>query len=214
MTASWDAAVFDRIYAHSPDPWDFEASPYERAKYDATLAALGARRFASVLEAGCSIGVLTRRLAAHADHVLAIDAAQAALDRAAARCRDMPWVAFRRAMLPTEFPDGIFDLMLFSEVLYFLDAADVARTAALAQDHLAPGGLIVLVNFTGETDTPTTGDEAATLFQTAAPRLCATARERQATYRIDVLAARPSATSDCRASDGLNGLAWRAASSP
>jgi SAM-dependent methyltransferase len=187
MSASWDAAVFDRLYAQSPDPWDFEASPYERAKYDATLAALGPRRFARALEAGCSIGVLTRRLAARAEQLLALDAAQAALDQAAARCADMPWVTFRRAMLPGEFPDGIFDLILFSEILYFLDAADVARAAALAQDHLAPGGLIVLVNFTGETDTPTTGDEAAALFKAAAHRLHVTARERRETYRIDVL---------------------------
>jgi len=207
MSASWDAAVFDRLYAQSPDPWDFEASPYERAKYDATLAALGPRRFACALEAGCSIGVLTRRLAARVEQLLALDGAQAALDQAAARCRDMPWVTFRRAMLPGEFPDGMFDFILFSELLYFLDAADVARTAALAQNHLAPGGLIVLVNFTGETDTPTTGDEAASLFHAAADWLQPTAHTRHENYRIDVLAARPSAASDCRASDGLNGLA-------
>jgi 2-polyprenyl-3-methyl-5-hydroxy-6-metoxy-1,4-benzoquinol methylase len=189
MTASWDAGVFDRIYARAPDPWDFEGSAYERAKYDATLAALGARRFDHVLEIGCSIGVLTRRLGARAERVLALDGAQAALDQAAVRCRDMPWIEFRRAMVPAAFPDGMFDLILLSEVLYFLDADDVSRTASLAQDHLAPGGLVVLVNWTGETDTPTTGEQACALFQAAAQRLGVVGNMCVATYRIDVLAA-------------------------
>jgi predicted TPR repeat methyltransferase len=187
MTRSWDATIFDRIYARAPDPWDFEGSPYERAKYDATLAAMGARAFDHALEVGCSIGVLTHRLGELAARVLALDGAQAALDQAAARCRDMPWIAFRRAMVPAEFPEGMFDLILFSEVLYFLDAGDVSRTALLAQQHLAPGGLIVLVNWTGETDTPTTGDQAATLFQAAAQHLHVKATARSETYRLDIL---------------------------
>lgn len=187
MSASWDGAVFDRLYAQTPDPWDFAASPYEQAKYDATLAALGERRFGAVLEVGCSIGVLTRRLSARADSVLAIDGAQAALDQAAARCGGMGGVAFRRAMVPQDFPCGMFDLMVFSEVLYFLDAADVSRTAALASDHLAPGGIIILVNWTGETDTPTTGDEASVLFQAAATGLQTMSHRRAERYRIDVL---------------------------
>ncbi len=186
MSTSWDGAVFDRLYARTPDPWDFAASPYEQAKYDATLAVLGERRFGTALEVGCSIGVLTRRLAARADHVLAIDVAQAALDQAAARCRDMAGAEFRRTLVPRDFPAGEFDLILFSEVLYFLDAADVSRTAALAVDRLAPGGLIVLVNWTGETNTPTTGDRAADLFAAAANGLQRTSTLRAETYRIDV----------------------------
>ena len=42
-----------------PDPWEFETSEYEAAKYDATIAALEGRRYATGLEIGCSIGVLT-----------------------------------------------------------------------------------------------------------------------------------------------------------
>ena len=35
------AAYFDALYAVDDDPWGFATSPYERAKYDRTLAALG-----------------------------------------------------------------------------------------------------------------------------------------------------------------------------
>ena len=62
MTGSWDASVFDKLYANSDDPWKFETSDYEREKYDATLAALPPGRFGNALEIGCSIGVLTARL--------------------------------------------------------------------------------------------------------------------------------------------------------
>ena len=40
---------FEARYAADPDPWDFETSAYERAKYERTLAALGDRRYASGL---------------------------------------------------------------------------------------------------------------------------------------------------------------------
>ena len=184
---SWGSGVFDRLYAQSADPWDFEGSAYERAKYDATLEALGGRHFADLLEVGCSIGVLTARLASRADRVLAVDVAQAALDRAAWRCQALPQVAFRLASVPEEFPAGSFDLILFSEVLYFLDAQDVAETASLAQTALRPGGLVVLVNWTGETNTPTTGEEAASLFEKSAPRLRVLERRVHPTYRLDVM---------------------------
>ena len=118
-SASWDASIFDRLYEKSADPWDFEGSAYEQAKYDATLEALGDRHFADVLEVGCSIGVLTARLALRADRVLALDVAQAALERAAERCRPLPQVAFRLASVPRDFPGGLFDLILFSEGAVF-----------------------------------------------------------------------------------------------
>ena len=54
---------FQRLYDASSDPWQFRSSQYEQAKYRATIASLGTRRFRSGFEAGCSIGVLTRLLA-------------------------------------------------------------------------------------------------------------------------------------------------------
>ena len=100
---------FDRLYAERPDPWDFETSAYEHAKYDATLAALGDRRYATGLEVGCSIGVLTERLAARCAHLLAVDVAEAALARARERA---PEVTFERRELPAEFPAGPFELIV------------------------------------------------------------------------------------------------------
>ena len=79
------AGYFDELYAGDPDPWGFETSAYEQAKYAATVDALEGRRYATALEIGCSIGVLTARLADRCDALLAVDAAQAATESASER---------------------------------------------------------------------------------------------------------------------------------
>ncbi len=182
-TATIPADYFDSLYAGDPDPWRFATSPYEAEKYAATIAALPARRFTAGLEVGCSIGVLTRQLTPFCDTLLALDGAEAALQQAKARCTG---VTFRRCMIPGEWPAGEFDLIVFSEVLYYLDALDIGRTATLAMQALKPGGSMLLVHYLGLTDYPTTGDDAANSF-IAATKLVPALQLRQPGYRIDRL---------------------------
>jgi SAM-dependent methyltransferase len=187
MSGSWSVDTFDRLYAASDDPWRVQTSQYEQAKYAATLAAIPGARSAAAFEAGCSIGVLTRALAARCDSVLAVDVSEAALRLARARCRDLPSVRFARMALPRGWPGGeTFDLMVFAEVLYFMDATDLRLTAAQAAASLGASGSVVLVNWIGETDTPMTGDAAADLFITASG-LALESQTRAPGYRLDVL---------------------------
>ncbi len=174
---------FDGLYAADPDPWRFATSDYERGKYAATLAALPSRRFQAGLEVGCSIGVLTQQLAPHCDTLLALDVAETALTQARARCPD---VRFERRVIPDEWPPGRFDLIMFSEVLYYLDAAGIRATAARAIEALRPGGCILMVHYLGGTDYPSTGDEAADGFMAAAG-LSPALQVREPLYRIDRL---------------------------
>jgi len=181
---------FDRLYASDPDPWKFATSEYERDKYAATLAAMPRPRFTSAFEVGCSIGVLTRQLAARCDAVLAVDVAEAALQQAAARCRDLPHVQFARMVVPQDWPEGSFDLILFSEVLYYLDDAGRAAAARLSLQSLLPGGAIILVNWHGPTDGFCTGDDAANaMIAACAPHLRPITQQRAEKYRLDVLSA-------------------------
>ena len=179
---------FDGLYAADPDPWRFATSDYERGKYAATLAALPPRRFTAALEVGCSIGVLTSQLAARCDDLLALDVAEAALDQARARCPPdrCPCVRFERRAVPEAWPEGHFDLMVFSEVLYYLDAAGIRAVADKAMAALNPGGCMLLVHYLGGTDYPSTGDEAATGF-IAASGLSPAFAVREPMYRIDRL---------------------------
>ncbi len=188
LRKSWPAEIFDQLYARDADPWRFTTSDYEREKYQATIAALGGRRFRSGLEVGCSIGVLTRSLAAHCDRVLGIDFAAAALARARKTCAGLPHVSFRQAGIPRDFPRGEFDLIVLSEVLYFLDAQDIRITAHLAAASLAQDGVVMLVNYLGPTNSPCDGDEAAEVFIAAcAPALIPASQGRRSAYRLDVL---------------------------
>jgi cyclopropane fatty-acyl-phospholipid synthase-like methyltransferase len=157
-------SYFDERYAKNPDPWEFETSDYERAKYGATLDALPRARYASALEVGCSIGVLSETLAKRCDALVSLDLAERALTRARGRCRDLPHVRFELAQVPSQWPEGSFDLILLSEVVYYLDADDVRRLAERVRGCLRPGGDVVLVHWTGETHYPLTGDEAAERF--------------------------------------------------
>ena len=179
---------FDKLYAGNPDPWQFATSAYERAKYAATLDALPPGRFGRAFEAGCSIGVLTRQLACRSDELIAADVAEAALDQARARCADQTWVTLQRMTLPQEWPEGMFDLMLFSEVLYYLGLDGIIEAAGRTLGGLNQGGTIVLVNWHGDTDGACNGDEAAERFIGACtPRLRVTGHRREDSYRIDVL---------------------------
>ena len=190
MSASWGRSVFDRIYASGDDPWDFQASSYELDKYDQTLAALPRPFFASGLEVGCSIGVQTRRLAERCGALLALDLAPQAILRARARCAGLTHVALREAQVPRDWPADTYDLVVLSEVLYFLDRDDLASLARLVLGSLRPDGAVLLVNWTGPTDTPTTGQEAAQTFIAGTrPLLDVRLHQQHESYRLDLLGA-------------------------
>ena len=117
-----------------------------------------------------------------------MDVAEIALGAARRRCAGLPGVRIERLRIPGEWPEDVFDLIVLSEVLYFLDAADIARAARRVTASLRPGGLALLVNWTGPTDTPRTGDEAAELFQGAAtPALRSLLHVTGSAYRLEVL---------------------------
>jgi SAM-dependent methyltransferase len=178
---------FEDLYAREGDPWGFETSPYERAKYDHTLGRLPAERFGSVLEVGCANGVLTERLAPRCDRLLGLDVSQTALAAAARRCADLPQVTLEQRRLPDEAPDGPFDLVLLSEVIYYLDSGDLARLAAWLHGATGPGAHLMLVHWTGDTDYPKSGDEAvAELFATLGDGVEVVVAERRDRYRLDL----------------------------
>lgn len=184
-------AYFEEVYGANDDPWGFETSPYEAAKYDATLAALPRPRYRSGYEVGCSLGVLTERLAGRCDRLLAVDTIAGVLERARARCRRHPHVAFRQAHLPADAPDETFDLVVLSEVGYYLamDALTTLRGDVVAA--LEPGGHLILVHWTPPVhDYPLTGDEVHEAFLAVAgsggPLRHLNGR-REETYRLDVL---------------------------
>ena len=189
-------SFFDAIYAEAPDPWSFATSPYEAAKYAASVAALPRARYGSALEIGCSIGVLTERLAARCDALLSIDVAERALDQARARCAALPQVRFELLQVPVAFPDDLFDLVVVSEVGYYWSIPDLHRSRDLIVEHLVPGGHLLLVHWTVDVaEYPISGDAVHAAFleragegNRAGLRHLRGSRER--TYRLDLFESR------------------------
>jgi SAM-dependent methyltransferase len=182
-----DAGYFAEIYSGDPDPWRFESSDYERAKYDDTLAALPRQRFARVLEIGCANGVLTERLAPYCDRLIAVDVVERVLERARQRCAGLSNVAIRKASIPGDRVDGPFDLILLSEVAYYWDSADIGRAGAYFGEAIEAAGYLLLVHWTGETDYPKSGDEAVDELRRATAGVFMDVRaQRFESYRLDL----------------------------
>ena len=186
-TGTIDTGYFDKLYEKDQDPWGFETSDYEREKYARTMDALPRAHYARGMEAGCSIGVLSGLLAARCDHLVAFDASALPLARARTLCAAQTNIEFRTLALPHDWPEGVFDLMVFSEVLYYLAPDDLALCAERVAKSLTSSGDIVAVHYTGATDYPLSGDEVATLFGAQISRFArATRSEQRPGYRVDV----------------------------
>ncbi len=179
----YDQEYFERLYTENADPWSVLASAYEYDKYAATTSALEQSHYGSVLELGCSIGGLTRRLATRCDRLVAVDTSEAALARARQIC-GYSNVEFVQAHLPDGDFAGPFDLIVLSEILYYFSMPALVRLADRVARVARPGGEYVVVHWTGETDFPLTGDRATELFQTLV-RAKLRARTRHPSYRLE-----------------------------
>lgn len=144
---STPSSYFDAMYQHSSDPWNLAERWYERRKYDLTLAALPRPRYRRAFEPACSVGELTLRLAERCDSVLACDRIASAVATAARRTAAHPHVTVERRALPAEWPDGTFDLIVLSELLYYFDTADVHALLDRAVGALESDGTLVAVHW-------------------------------------------------------------------
>ncbi|MGH8900036.1 MAG: SAM-dependent methyltransferase [Egibacteraceae bacterium] len=139
-------SYFEAVYSSKRDPFGFETSPYEAAKYARSLAALGDRRFARALEVGCSIGVFTAMLAPHCVELVAVDISTLAVARARERLAGVPGVRVERRTLPEQMPQGPFDLIVCAKVLCYWGREVLTDGIERFRAALAPGGSFLAVH--------------------------------------------------------------------
>jgi SAM-dependent methyltransferase len=142
-------SFFETKYRTTVDPWNFASSTYEIGRYETILRALRQRRFARAFEPGCSIGVLTERLASICDRVEAMDISPTAVRRAQERCHSCSNVTISQGALPGAIPAGDFDLIVFSEVGYYFQPPTLTEMAAQLVEHLTIGGVFLAVHWLG-----------------------------------------------------------------
>ena len=132
---------FDELYARNADPWGLRDRFYERRKRDLLMASLPRERFVRAFEPGCGLGLLSERLAARCDELIACDVADSAVTDTRGRLDVFPCATVEQASIPSWWPAGVFDLIVLSEVGYYCD--DLAGLVRLVHGSLAPGGVIV-----------------------------------------------------------------------
>jgi cyclopropane fatty-acyl-phospholipid synthase-like methyltransferase len=141
------AAEFERRYRRDGDPWGYRSSVYELAKYDATLSACGPGPFASALELGGSIGVFSGRLARRCEALTTIDCSPTAVNAARAQLAGFPEARAIVGEIPGAIAPGDHDLVVASEILYYLDDDALTATLERLEDVLVAGGRMVAVHW-------------------------------------------------------------------
>lgn len=183
-------AFFEAKYRRTADPWCFETSPYETARYDAALHAISHRRYGRAFEPGCSVGAFTRRLARICDEIVATDVSATAVKIAQSRCRLLPNVRIDRAGLPESIPSGPFDLVVLSEIGYYFDVAQLDFVLWSLMDELTPGGVLLAVHWLGTSpDHRLSGDQVHQRIREIAPLKLILSERYEASavecYRLD-----------------------------
>ena len=203
--AALPAAYFDRLYAESADPWDFNGRWYEERKRTITLASLPRPRFRRAFEPGCSIGRLSELLAERCDELLAGDVSAAAVDAAQARLAGREGVEVQRLQVPDEWPPGRFDLIVLSEMAYYSDESGAGRLGRRAAESLTDDGVLLLCHWLHPVvDYPLTGEAAQRAVREASGLRCIV-RHEEDDFLLEVLTR--EGTPSVAAAEGLTGLA-------
>jgi trans-aconitate methyltransferase len=179
--------AFEARYRADPDPWQTLTDPYERLKRERTLAACGDGPFAAACDLGAGPGVLAAALAPRCARLLALDGAPTAVAQARRRLAPFPHAEARVATLPSGMPDGPLDLVVASEILYYLDDIDFHTILRWLPKSLAPGGRCVAVHWTGDAPDLCRSAAAVGAALAATPGLRVLPTAPTDGFRLDVL---------------------------
>jgi hypothetical protein len=164
MSARLPDRYFEELYTTASDPWQLANRWYEQRKYAITMAMLPLPGYRHAYEPGCSVGVLTELLTHRCEHVTSTDVAQAALDAAATRLENAARsdrVTLLRRSLDSPWPTEEFDLVVMSEVAYYLGAPALRSVLDRETRRLRTGTTIVAAHWRHPVEEyPLTGDQA------------------------------------------------------
>lgn len=136
---------FARLYGAATCPWGAAESWYERRKRSLTMDSLPRERYRRALEPACGTGELTRELTARCAEVIAFDPVPAAVHQAR---HAAPGARVEIGALPDRIPsEGPVDLLVFSEILYYLDDRDLVTSLDRLVNVVEPGGHLIATHW-------------------------------------------------------------------
>lgn len=183
---------FQELYQRDADPWKVRQRWYEQRKRELLLACLPRQRYRSAFEPACGNGELTAALAQRAERVLASDLSTEAVALTRRRLQreapsDAARVTVRQQRMPQEWPaDATFDLIVISEMAYYLDEQSLPRLRQCCVDALADGGTLLMCHWRRPfADRRLNTDSVHTVFD-ATPGLHRLLRHSEDDFLLDV----------------------------
>ncbi|MBN6776520.1 methyltransferase [Pseudomonas granadensis] len=134
---------FDGLFSGNDDPWAFRQRWYEQRKRAITLAALPRPHYRAIFEPGCANGELSAELASRCSRLVCCDTAAAAVKLAQTRLSLFEHVEVRQNRLPGHWPEEKFDLIVFSEIGYYLDREDLTEVIRHIGNSLTADGQLL-----------------------------------------------------------------------
>lgn len=144
-------AYFEARYRRR-DPYLTATNPLEIEKLETTFNSIKNRHYKHILDIGCGEGYLVKKLIPIADKITALDISKIALNRARNRLRDRENIKFTRQDILKYETTERFDLIICSEVLFYLKTEDIHCLAERLTEWLLPNGYLLLVHIYGRTE--------------------------------------------------------------
>ena len=143
---------FEHKYQQRADPWEFASSEYEKNRYAAIFDALKHRNYDHAFEPGCSIGVLTERLASISKRVDAIDISPTAVKHARNRCKTFPNVEISCGSLVNPATSESFDLVVLSEIGYYFEEEKLRTVGEKLVSQIRKSGVLLAAHWLGTSE--------------------------------------------------------------
>ena len=162
QAAPYSETYFDALYHNNTDPWQYQTRWYEKRKRDICLAVLPQQHYNNAIELGCGNGVFTELLAHRCHTQVSIDGNAHAVRLAKQRVAALRHVRVLQGVIPNvlwNLPSAliqanplssdtlaskpVFDLIVISEILYYLSLEDIDIVIDWIKKHLAPNGTLL-----------------------------------------------------------------------
>lgn len=159
---TYSETYFDALYSDNSDPWQYQTRWYEKRKREMSLAVLPQAEYDNAIELGCGNGVFSELLARRCQALLSIDGNAQAVQLAKQRLGESSHVRVLQEVIPhvllglddallQAYPlsDGTlvhkppFDLIIISEILYYLLPTDIDTVITWIKQNLAVGGTLL-----------------------------------------------------------------------
>lgn len=143
---------FEQLYQAAADPWEVQTKWYERRKRQLLLAALPHEHYRHVFEPGCGNGETTLALLERCQQLTAADFSESAVQLCQARvdAQDSHRLHLQTLHIPAQWPavppEG-FDLLVVSELAYYLNDEELVHFSQQCLSSLATGGHLLMCHW-------------------------------------------------------------------